>query len=194
MWPRRGQHLARAGDVGLEPLDLLLVVATDGNEGGLLVQALRIERRAGFQDAAELLEWAEVHGNLYATPRARVMDAIGRGRDVLFDIDWQGARQLHAKAGPDVVRIFILPPSYDALATRLRGRAQDKEEVVARRLKGAAKEIGHWDEYDYVLVNDDLEATSAKLARILAAERLRRERQPGLPGLVQTLLAGFSGH
>ncbi len=154
------------------------------------VDRAELERR---RDADELLEWAEVHGNFYATPRAAVMDQIAAGRDVLFDIDWQGARQLHQRAGADVVRVFILPPSYEVLAQRLRGRAEDDEAVVARRLAGAAEEIRHWQEYDYVLVNEDLEAASGQLDRILAAERLRRERQTALAGFVGTLLAGFSG-
>ena len=145
-----------------------------------------------MRDAGGLLEWAPVHGNFYGTPRPTVMDELARGRDVLFDIDWQGARQLAAKAPADVVRVFILPPSARRLGERLERRAQDKPEVVARRLAGAAAEIAHWDEYDYVLVNADLRLCLADSAAILAAERLRRNRQVGAcRACVGGLLAGF---
>ena len=144
-----------------------------------------------MRDAGELLEWAVVHGNLYGTPVAAVMEQLTLGRDVLFDIDWQGAQQLTAKSASDVVRVFILPPSATALRERLEKRAQDKAEVVARRLAGAASEIAHWAEYDYVLVNADLEVCNAHLRTILAAERLRPTRQPALGGLVEGLLAGL---
>lgn len=135
-----------------------------------------------------LLEWASVHGNLYGTPRASVMDELGAGSDILFDIDWQGAAQLFAKAPEDVVRIFILPPSAATLAERLKRRAQDGPEVVARRLAGAAAEIARWNDYDYVLVNADVERCLADIRSILAAERLRRIRQKGLSSLVESLL------
>ena len=144
-----------------------------------------------LRERGELLEWANVHGNLYGTPTAPVMEQMTLGRDVLFDIDWQGANQLNATAPDDVVRVFILPPSAEALRQRLEGRAQDKPEVVARRLAGAAAEIEHWAEYDYVLVNADLERCLAELTTILAAERLRRARQPQLTPFVDRLLAGL---
>ena len=144
-----------------------------------------------MRDDGHLLEWAVVHGNFYGTPVAAVMEQLTLGRDVLFDIDWQGAQQLAAKAAADVVRVFILPPSAITLRERLEKRAQDKPDVVARRLAGAAAEIEHWDEYDYVLVNADLDACLGSLRTILAAERLRRGRQPGLAAMVEGLLAGL---
>lgn len=143
-------------------------------------------RRAG---AGELIEYARVFDHGYGTPKAPVLAALERGEDVLFDIDWQGTQQLAARMPGDVVRVFILPPSAEALEARLKTRAQDAPEVVARRMSKAAAEISHWAEYDYVLVNDDLDATLATLTSILAAERARRERLPGLTGFVQGLLS-----
>ena len=140
-----------------------------------------------LRDRGELLEWASVHGNLYGTPRAAVMERLTDGQDVMFDIDWQGAQQLAKTAPDDVVRVFILPPSAAILGDRLRRRALDDEAVVQRRLAGASVEIGHWAEYDYALVNDDFEPTLAKLRVILAAERLKRSRQPGLERFVTEL-------
>jgi guanylate kinase len=137
----------------------------------------------------KLLEWAEVFGQFYATPRAAVMDAIETGSDVLFDIDWQGARQLKKRLPRDVVRVFILPPDGAALEKRLKARNQDSEATMAHRMAKAAAEIEHWGEYDYVIVNADLEASLANLAGILAAERLRRQRQTGL----RTFVAGVLG-
>ena len=144
-----------------------------------------------MRDAGELLEWAVVHGNLYGTPAGVVMEQLQLGRDVLFDIDWQGAQQLTAKAPDDVVRVFILPPSAAALRERLEKRAQDKADVVARRMAGAAAEIEHWAEYDYVLINADLEPCLGQLRTILAAERLRRARQTELADMVEGLLKGL---
>ena len=146
---------------------------------------------ARLQAAGELLEWAEVHGNLYATPESAVLDALKAGVDVLFDIDWQGARQIRERMGQDVVSVFILPPHGQALERRLRERAQDSEDVVKRRMAAAATEIGHWGEYDYVIVNADLERSVSGLAAILAAERLKRVRQPDLPDFVRAVLAGL---
>jgi guanylate kinase len=142
-----------------------------------------------LEDAGELLEWAHVHGNLYATPKAPVAAALAAGEDMLFDIDWQGARQLKQRLGADVVLVFILPPGGKILEQRLKARNQDSDAIVARRLAAAATEIEHWLEYDYVVVNDDLDRSVAGLAAILAAERLRRERQTGLPGFVRGLLS-----
>jgi guanylate kinase len=136
-----------------------------------------------------LLEWAEVHGNFYGTPKAPVDALIASGRDVLFDIDWQGAQQLAAKASVPVTRVFILPPSRAVLKDRLERRAQDSADVVARRLAGAATEIRHWDEYDYVIVNDDLTRSITTLKGILAAERVRRQRLLGMPAFVAGLIA-----
>jgi guanylate kinase len=139
--------------------------------------------------AGELLEWAQVHANSYATPKAPVVDALQAGRDVLFDIDWQGARQLRAIMPADVASVFILPPDGKTLERRLRMRAQDSDAVVARRLAAAAEEIAHWGEYDYLLVNGDLEESFAALTAILAAERLKRARRHGLQDFVAGVLA-----
>jgi len=144
------------------------------------------ERR---KQAGDLIEWAEVHGNFYATPRAPVLRALAHGRDMLFDIDWQGARQLKAETSADMVGVFILPPDAATLERRLKTRAQDSEAVVSRRLAAAASEIAHWRDYDYVIVNADLEASLAGLRGILAAERLKRVRQIGLERLVAGLLS-----
>ena len=141
--------------------------------------------------AGDLLEHAKVFGNDYGTPRAPVDKALSEGRDVLFDIDWQGARQLKKKARKDLVSIFILPPSTDELHARLRRRAQDSDDVVAQRMKEAPDEIGHWTEFDYVVVNRDIGESVASVRAILAAERLRRERQVGLADFVKRLSEGF---
>jgi guanylate kinase len=140
---------------------------------------------------AELLEWATVFGNSYGTPRAPVEAAISRGEDVLFDIDWQGAQQLSEKMAGDLVRVFILPPSGRVLETRLKGRAQDPPDVVAKRMAEAAAEISHWAEYDYVIVNAELETSVAGLKSILAAERLKRDRLLGLSQFVRDLQSGL---
>jgi guanylate kinase len=144
-----------------------------------------------LEGAGELLEWAEVHDNFYATPKAAVLAALQAGEDMLFDIDWQGAKQLRERMGEDVVSVFILPPNGRALERRLRSRGQDSDEVMARRMSAAATEIAHWAEYDYLIVNADLEASSSGLASILAAERLKRTRQSGLDAFVQGVLAGL---
>jgi guanylate kinase len=135
------------------------------------------------------LEYARVFSNIYGTPRAPVEAWLELGRDVLFDVDWQGAQQLRQAMGEDVVSVFILPPSLQALEERLRKRAQDSEKVMADRMAKAADEISHWAEYDYVIVNEDLEASEAKLKAILTAERLRRGRQLGLTPFVRDMLA-----
>ncbi len=130
-----------------------------------------------------------VHGNAYGTPRADVMAQLQLGRDMLFDIDWQGARRLAEEAPGDAVRVFILPPSAMALEQRLIARRQDGADVIARRLAGAATEIAHWDEYDYVIINEDIEESLGQLQAILIAERVRRSRQPALAGLVGGLIS-----
>jgi guanylate kinase len=145
-------------------------------------------RFGSMREGGELLEWAEVHGNLYATPRAAVEQALAKGLDVLFDIDWQGTQQLVKAMPSDVVSIFILPPTMDELHARLERRAEDKEEIIARRLKNAREEIGHWTEYDYVVVNRDLNQSVEIVRSILTAERHKRTRQSGLPKFIQTLL------
>jgi len=150
------------------------------------IDAAEFERMKG---AGEMLEWAEVHDNSYATPKAPVLAALKAGTDVLFDIDWQGARQLRAAMAGDVASVFILPPDGKTLERRLKSRAQDSDEVVARRLAAAAAEIGHWDEYDYVIINADLEESFARLTAVLAAERLKRHRRHGLGQFVRGVLA-----
>jgi guanylate kinase len=146
-------------------------------------------RFARMRDGGDLLEWAEVHGNLYATPRALVEEALAKGTDVLFDIDWQGAKQLKDVKPHDVVSVFILPPTMAELQVRLERRAEDKADVIARRLKNAKDEIGHWTEYDYLVVNSDLNRSVEIVRSILVAERQRRERQVGLHDFVEQLLA-----
>lgn len=149
------------------------------------------KRFAALRDADELLEWATVFGNFYGTPRAPIEAALSAGRDVLFDIDWQGTQQLSERMAGDLVRVFVLPPSGQALETRLRQRAQDPPEVVAKRMAKASSEISHWAEYDYVIVNNDLAESSAGLKAILAAERLRRDRMTGLSAFVRGLQAAL---
>jgi guanylate kinase len=143
---------------------------------------------ASLRDRGDLLEWAEVHGNFYGTPRRPVEQALAAGEDMMFDIDWQGTRQIVEKMGADVVSVFILPPSLAELRARLERRAEDSPEVIARRLRNARDEIAHWGSYDYVLVNDDLNRTYTDLKAVLAAERLRRARQTALPAFVERLL------
>ena len=138
----------------------------------------------------ELLEHAKVFDYYYGTPRAPVERALSAGRDVLFDIDWQGTQQIYEQAGDDLVRVFILPPSTRALEARLRARAQDSDEVVARRMGEASSEMSHWQEYDYVIVNDDLEKSLQQVRAILAAERLKRTRQIGMGEFVKLLRSG----
>jgi guanylate kinase len=145
-------------------------------------------RFEAMRDGGELLEWAEVHGNYYGTPRELVERALSDGRDVLFDIDWQGARQLYEKMRDDVISVFVLPPSAAELKSRLERRAEDSEEIITRRLRNAAEEIQHWNEYDYVLVNRDLDKSFARVRAILTAERLKRVQMPDLEGFVAQLL------
>lgn len=140
-----------------------------------------------MQQAGELLEWARVFDNSYGTPRAAVEAAIASGKDVLFDIDWQGAQQLSEKMKGDVVRVFVLPPSGQVLEQRLTTRAQDPADVVARRMAAASAEISHWAEYDYVIVNSDLEESARAATAILVAERLKRERLLGLSAFVRDM-------
>lgn len=144
-----------------------------------------------LKSAGDLLEWAHVHGNLYGTPRAPVMEALSAGRDVLFDIDWQGAQQLAASSAADLVRVFVLPPSAAALGQRLHARAQDGADVVMRRLAAAGDEISHWPEYDYVIVNDVIADSLSILRGVLAAERHRASRQTGLAAFARELQQGL---
>jgi guanylate kinase len=146
--------------------------------------------RARFESmvkTGKLLEWAEVFGHRYGTPRQPVIAALRAGRDVLFDIDWQGTQQLQEKARDDLVSVFILPPTVDELERRLKRRAQDSKAVIASRMAKAAGEMSHWPEYDYVIVNRDKAEAFAEVRAILAAERLKRERQIGLSDFVRRL-------
>jgi guanylate kinase len=141
----------------------------------------------------ELMEWAHVFDHRYGTPKAPVEEVLAKGHDVLFDIDWQGAQQLYQQAGQDVVRVFILPPSVDELERRLRARGTDDTAVVEARMARANAEISHWDGYDYVLINDDVQTCFAQVLTILNAERLRRSGQTGLIGFVRKLMTSKNG-
>lgn len=202
---RRGLMLVLSSPSGAGKTTLTRLLTRDDPEVELSVSWTTRAPRPGEIDGADytfvskeqfrdhrakggFLEWAEVHDNLYGSPKAEVLAALEVGRDVLFDIDWQGAQQLTNSAEADVVKVFVLPPSMGALRERLHSRAQDDALVIKRRLSNAYAEISRWDGYDYVLVNDDLEACYERLQSIVAAERLRRQRQPWLPGFVQVLL------
>ncbi len=148
------------------------------------VDAARFEAMVGND---ELLEWATVFDNRYGTPRAPVEAASSAGSDVLFDIDWQGTQQLREKARDDVVSVFILPPSADALERRLHSRAQDSVEVIRGRMNRASHELSHWAEYDYIVINSDIETAYTEVESILKAERLKRKRRVGLTGFVREL-------
>lgn len=141
-----------------------------------------------MRDSGELLEWAEVHGNYYGTPREPVERALAEGRDVLFDIDWQGTRQLLDKMRDDVVTVFVLPPSADELKARLERRAEDSADVISHRLQNAVEEISHWQEYDYILVNRDLDDSFTRLRAILTAERLKRVKMLDIESFANRLL------
>ena len=147
--------------------------------------------RAGFDamvEANEFLEWAEVFGNCYGTPKAQIKAGLKEGQDFLFDIDWQGTQQLYQRMETDVVRVFLLPPSIEELEQRLRGRGTDSVEVIAGRMARAKAEISHWDGYDYVVVNDDMDVCFRQVHGILNAERLRRARQTGLVDFTRDLM------
>ena len=139
-------------------------------------------------DDGEFVEWAPVFGYRYGTPKAPVKQALRQGRDILFDIDWQGTQQLQAAMGEDLVSIFILPPSMQELERRLRARGTDSDEVIADRMSRAAAEISHWPEYEYVLVNRDMDQCAAQVRAIVAAERLKRTRRIGLVTFVRDLI------
>jgi len=156
--------------------------------GGRHYHFISKEQFDEMQQRGELLECAEVHGNFYGTPRRPVEQALANGQDMMFDIDWQGTKQICEKMRKDVVSVFVLPPSMEELKARLERRAEDSAEVIERRLRNAREEIAQWASYDYVLINDDLERTFGNLKAILGAERLRRERQLGLERLVGELL------
>jgi len=155
----------------------------DGQDYHFIDEA-EFERRAKNGD---FLEHANVFGNRYGTPKKAVMAELENGKDVLFDIDWQGTQQLRQQARDDVVSVFVLPPSHDELERRLRARAQDAEDVVQKRMAKAADEISHWAEYDYIIINDDVTRAQTQLETILAAERLKRIRQLGISAFARTL-------
>jgi guanylate kinase len=180
-----------AGDADLQ----MSVSATtrsprEGEVDGRDYHFVDLERFREMVSAGEFLEWAHVFDNRYGTPRAQVDAILASGRDVLFDIDWQGAQQLFQIAGGDVVRVFVFPPSMEELHQRLKRRGTDSEAVIDARMARAANEVSHWDGYDYVLVNDDVDQCIAKVRTILAAERLKRSRQTGLIGFVRKLRHG----
>ncbi len=138
-------------------------------------------------EGGHFMEWAHVFGHSYGTPKSQIKAGLKEGQDFLFDIDWQGTQQLYQKAETDVVRVFLLPPSLDELRRRLTARATDSDDVIASRMARAQAEISHWDGYDYVVVNDDIDVCFGKVVQILAAERLKRARQTGLIGFVREL-------
>lgn len=203
--PRRGLMLVISSPSGAGKTSLSRRLVADHADLELSVSATTRAPRPGEEDGREyhfvtpetfermvaedaFLEWAEVHEHRYGTPKAPVMAALDAGCDVLFDIDWQGARTVAAAAAQDVVRVFILPPSMADLSRRLHARAQDAEAVILRRLKRAYGEIAMWGDYDYVILNDDFDAAYAELAHIYHAERLRRARNPWLDTFVARLL------
>jgi guanylate kinase len=161
-----------------------------GEENGREYHFVTVDKFLTMVMHQEFLEYAEVHENHYGTPKAPVMEALAAGKDVLFDIDWQGAEKIARQAPQDTIRVFILPPSMEALAERLHGRAQDSEEVIARRLSRARGEIEKWSEYDYVLVNDDFDRCYGELVQIYRAERLKRARNAWLGPFVERLIEG----
>jgi guanylate kinase len=159
-----------------------------GEVDGVDYHFVDLERFRAMVANHEFLEWAHVFGHRYGTPKAQVWNVLEQGRDILFDIDWQGAQQLHQLAGGDIVRVFILPPSMTELRTRLERRATDSPEVIDARMDRAANEVSHWDGYDYVLVNDDVANCFDCVKTILAAERLKRSRQTGIIGFIRKLI------
>lgn len=206
--PRRGLMLILSSPSGAgkttltrmllehKPLDLTLSISVTtrprrhSEVDGIHYHFIKKNQFDAMRDRNELLEWAEVHGNFYGTPNEPVEQALSTGRDVLFDIDYQGTQQVKAEAGDDVVTIFILPPSMDELKARLERRAEDSPEAIEKRLANARKEIGRWELYDYVLVNDDLQKTFYDLIAILTAERRKASRQKeGIANFVEKLLS-----
>jgi guanylate kinase len=203
--PRRGLMLVISSPSGAGKTSLSRRLVADHADLELSISATTRGPRPGERDGREyhfadrarfdamiaedaFLEWAEVHEHRYGSPKAPVMAALEAGRDVLFDIDWQGAMAIAANAAGDVVRVFILPPSMTDLSRRLHARAQDAEDVIERRLGRAYGEIAMWGEYDYVILNDDFDQAYADLAHIYHAERLKRARNPWLKPFVTKLL------
>ncbi len=148
------------------------------------------EKFGELEADGQLLEHARVFDNYYGTPRGPVEEALSQGKDIVFDIDWQGAQQLAEASADDLVKIFILPPNMRELEQRLRSRAQDSDDVIARRMSKSEAEISHWAEYDYVLVNENIDRAMGELLSIVTAERMRRKRQPWLSGFVKRLVSG----
>jgi guanylate kinase len=201
---RRGMMLVLSSPSGAGKTTLSRMLLTEEHNITLSISVTTRARRPGevhgrhyhFVDrkkfdqmvrAGELLEYAEVFGNFYGTPKQPVEKALKHGRDVLFDVDWQGTKQLRKHARADLVSVFILPPSSGELARRLHTRAQDDKKVIRARMAKASDEMSHWAEYDYVLINRDLDRAFSDVRAILHAERLKRERQPGLTALVRGL-------
>ena len=158
-----------------------------GEVDGVHYHFIDRDRFDAMRQANQLLEWAKVFDNYYGTPRASMEDALSAGHDVVFDIDWQGTQQLRQEKRSDLVSVFILPPSGKELERRLRARAQDPDEVIAKRMARATDEMSHWAEYDYVVINRGIDESIAAIRNIIDAERLRRERQIGLAAFVRTL-------
>ena len=203
--PRRGLMLLISSPSGAGKTSLSRRLVADHADLNLSISATTRDPRPGEEDGREyhfvdraafdemieqdaFLEWANVHEHRYGSPKAPVMEALGMGQDVLFDIDWQGAAQIAEKAPDDVVRVFILPPSMAELSRRLHARAQDREDVIQRRLGRAYGEIERAVDYDYVIINDDYDRAFADLAHIYHAERQKRVRNPGLKTFIQALL------
>lgn len=159
-----------------------------GEADGTDYHFVDLERFRAMTNNHEFLEWAHVFNHRYGSPKKPIYEMLDAGLDVLFDIDWQGAQQLYQTCGGDVVRVFILPPSMAELEARLRRRATDSDEVITGRMQRAAAEVSHWDGYDYVLINDDIDRCFAEVKTILEAERLKRSRQTGLIGFVRRLM------
>jgi guanylate kinase len=179
-----------AADSGIEmSVSVTTRAPRPGEQDGVDYHFVDRDRFETMKSRGELLEWARVFDNHYGTPRQPVEAAIAAGKDVLFDIDWQGAQQLSEKLKGDVVLVFVLPPSGNVLEDRLKSRAQDSVEIVARRMAAASAEISHWAEYDYVIVNTEIEKSAAAVQSILVAERLKRDRLLGLSDFVRDMQA-----
>lgn len=177
-----------AADSGIEmSVSVTTRAPRPGEQDGVDYHFVDRDRFETMKSHGELLEWARVFDNYYGTPRQPVEAAIAAGKDVLFDIDWQGAQQLSEKLKGDVVLVFVLPPSGNVLEDRLKSRAQDSAEIVARRMAAASAEISHWAEYDYVIVNTEIEKSAAAVQSILVAERLKRDRLLGLSDFVRDM-------
>ena len=161
-----------------------------GEKDGVDYYFITKDKFAQLEADDQLLEHARVFDNYYGTPREPVEDALAEGKDIVFDLDWQGAQQMTEAAADDLVKIFILPPNMRELEQRLRTRAQDSDEVIAKRMSKSEAEISHWAEYDYVLINQDVDQALAELLAIVRAERMRRRRQPWMSGFVKRLIDG----